>query len=132
MKVRAFLLVIVAFFMMIHFQAGPSRAQTPPSIALSGRVSSVEEGLMEGVLISARKAGATITITVVSDEQGRYSFPSMKLPPGEYALRIRAVGYDLESPKAVEVSAGKTRAADLKLRKAADPAAQLSNAEWFA
>src|SRR5438552_12609135 len=87
---------------------------------------------MEGVLISARKAGATITIKVVSDEQGRYSFPSMKLPPGEYALRIRAVGYDLESPKAVEVSAGKTRAADLKLRKAADPAAQLSNAEWFA
>ena len=87
---------------------------------------------MEGVLVSAKKAGSTMTITVVSDEQGRYRFPSSKLPPGQYALRIRAVGYDLESPSMIEVGTGNTAIADLKLRKAADPAAQLSNAEWFA
>ena len=54
---------------------------------------------MEGVLVSAKKAGSTITITVVSDAQGRYSFPAGKLEPGQYALRIRAVGYDLDNSK---------------------------------
>ena len=37
----------------------PAPAQIPT--ALSGQVSSVEEGAMEGVLISARKDGSTIT-----------------------------------------------------------------------
>jgi hypothetical protein len=40
-------------------------AQTPP--ALAGAVSSAEEGMMEGVLVSARRVGSTITVTVVSD-----------------------------------------------------------------
>jgi virginiamycin B lyase len=114
-----------------YFQA-PGLAQTSHSIALTGQVTSVEEGPMEGVLISAKKAGSPMTITVVSDEQGRYRFPSSKLPPGQYGLRIRAVGYDLESPGAVEVGSGHAATADLKLHKAADMAAQLSNAEWFA
>jgi len=87
---------------------------------------------MEGVLVSARKAGSTMTITVVSDETGVYRFPSSKLPSGQYTLRIRAVGYDLEGPTAIEVGAGSNTTADLKLRKETDVAAQLSNAEWFA
>lgn len=87
---------------------------------------------MEGVLVSAKREGSTITVTVVSDEHGRYRFPAAKLPPGRYALRIRAVGYDLDGPSTVEVGAGHSASADLKLRKAADLASQLSNAEWFA
>jgi virginiamycin B lyase len=118
---------IAAFFILVCL-----RAQTPASMALSGRVSSIEEGQMEGVLISAKKTGSTMTITVVSDARGEYRFPASKLPAGQYALRIRAAGYDLEGPSTVEVAAGKAATADLKLRKAADPTAQLSNAEWFA
>jgi virginiamycin B lyase len=131
MKMRAFFVAIGCFALWVQFGAPSGRAQTPHSIALTGRVSSAEEGAMEGVLISARKAGSPMTITVVSDDQGRYRFPSSKLPAGEYSLRIRAVGYDLESPATVAVG-GDTTTADLKLRKAADAAAQLSNAEWFA
>src|SRR5467141_3377562 len=100
--------------------------------ALAGKVSSAEEGAMEGVLVSAKKAGSTITITVVSDAQGRYRFPAGKLEPGSYALRIRAVGYDLDGPGAAEVAAGRTATLDLKLRKTSDLAAQLSNGEWMA
>ena len=50
-------------------QAGflPAPAQAPAP--LSGQVSSAEEGAMEGVLVSARKAGSNITVTVVSDAQ---------------------------------------------------------------
>ena len=64
--------------------------------------------------------------------QGRYSFPAGKLAPGQYALRIRAVGYDLDNSKSVEVAAQKTTTHDLKLRKTEDLAAQLSNGEWMA
>ena len=87
---------------------------------------------MEGVLVSAKRAASTITVTVVSDAQGRYHFPSAKLPPGAYALRIRAVGYDLEGPQNVEVKAGETATVDLKLTPARDLASQLSNSEWLA
>ena len=96
---------------------GSLRAETPVSIALTGQVTSVEEGRMEGVLISAKRTGSTITVTVVSDASGHFQFPSSKMPPGQYALRIRAVGYDLEGPGAIETIAHKTVTADLKLRK---------------
>ena len=46
--------------------AGPARAQTPSPSALAGKVTSQEEGVMEGVLVSAKRAGSTMTITVVS------------------------------------------------------------------
>jgi len=129
---RGFFFAIACLTFWLNFQAPSGRAQGSHANALTGRVSSVEEGQMEGVLISARKAGSTMTITVVSDDQGRYRFPSSKLPAGEYSLRVRVVGYDLESPTAVEVGAGNTATADLKLRKATDPAALLANADWFA
>ncbi|MBW8861957.1 MAG: carboxypeptidase regulatory-like domain-containing protein [Acidobacteria bacterium] len=107
--------------------AAPSYAQS--QAALAGKVSSAEEGAMEGVLVSAKKAGSTITVTVVSDAEGRYSFPAKKLSPGKYALKVRAVGYDLESPATVVVD--KATTADLKLRRTEDLAAQLSNGEWM-
>ncbi len=100
--------------------------------ALSGTVSSAEEGAMEGVLVSAKKAGSTVTITVVSDAKGRYSFPAGRIGPGVYTLRIRAVGYELEGPGAAEVPGQESAVLDLKLRKARDLAAQLSNGEWMA
>jgi streptogramin lyase len=106
----------------------PAHAQAPA--ALAGKVSSAEEGAMEGVLVSAKKAGSTITVTVVSDAEGRYSFPAKKLSPGKYALRVRAVGYELESPSSIQVGRSAT-AADLKLRRTEDLAAQLSNGEWM-
>jgi hypothetical protein len=62
MKIRIFILSLVCF--------GNIRAETLSPIALTGQVGAADEGEMEGVLVSARKAGSTITITVVSDEQG--------------------------------------------------------------
>src|SRR5437868_12327537 len=98
---------------------------------LSGRVTSAEEGAMEGVLVSAKKVSSTVTVTVVSDAEGRYRFPDKKLAPGKYTLNVRAVGYEIDGPSAVEVlQKGTTR--DIQLRKAADLAAQPSNCEWMA
>ena len=86
---------------------------------------------MEGVLVSAKGEGSTVTVTVVSDAKGQYSFPSSKLAPGRYALAIRAAGYEWENPQPAEVAAQKMTQLDLKLRKAQDLAAQLSNGEWL-
>ena len=105
-------------------------AQSSDSIALSGIVSSQKEGLMEGVVVSARRVGANFTVSVVSDAQGKYSFPRTHLEPGKYALTIRAVGYDLNDSGIVEIAEGKTSSANLKLVKAKDLAAQLSSLEW--
>jgi virginiamycin B lyase len=110
----------------------PALAQNAGAAALTGQVSSSEEGSMEGVLISAQRTGSTISITVVSDEQGHYRFPVSKLEPGQYSLRIRAVGYDLGEMAPVEIIAGKAATADLKLRKTGNLAAQLTNWEWLA
>lgn len=109
-----------------------SRGDESVGLALTGRVTSTDEGPMEGVLVSAKKAGSTITITVVSDQQGRYRFPATKLAPGQYALSIRAVGYEMEGAGVAEVNADKTATADLKLHKTKRLAAQLTNAEWLA
>src|ERR1700751_3757444 len=108
----------------------PASLQAQTNVALTGQVTSAEEGAMEGVLLGAKKG--TITVTVVSDAQGRYSFPAAKLEPGQDSLRIRAVGYDLDNGSAVTVEAGKTATVNLKLRKTEDLAAQLSNGEWMA
>jgi streptogramin lyase len=68
----------------------------------------------------------------VSDKDGRYSFPAARLEPGQYALRVRATGYELDKSDPVAIAADKTATADLALRKAADIASQLTNAEWLA
>src|SRR5437867_4421634 len=97
---------------------GPAPAAAQTSTVLTGRVSSAGEGPMEGVVVSAKKAGSTVTISVVSDGQGRFSFPSAKVGSGVYSLRIRATGYELDAPDLVEVNLAVPALVDLKLRKA--------------
>jgi virginiamycin B lyase len=111
--------------------AGAAPAPAADS-ALTGQVSSREEGVMEGVLVSAQKDGSTIRITVVTDAQGRYAFPAAKLAPGSYKISIRAVGYELDGAGTAAVAADKTSSADLKLRKTGNLAAQLTNSDWMA
>ncbi len=106
-------------------------AQVAPSPALTGLVSSQEEGPMEGVLVSVKRMGSTVTVTVVSDAQGRYDFPRSRVEPGQYSVRIRAVGYELDKAVQAQVTAEKTAYLDLKLAKALDLSRQLSNGEWL-
>src|SRR5262245_40041382 len=72
---------------------------------LSGQVTSAKEGAMEGVLVTAHKEGSPVSVTVVSDATGRYSFPADRLEPGHYDFRIRAVGYVIEGARDVMLGA---------------------------
>jgi virginiamycin B lyase len=129
MRIRALLLASAVGFASTFMLPGLSvQAQTPA--ALTGTVTSQQEGKMEGVVVSAKKAGGTITISVVSDANGSFSFPASRLEPGDYAISIRAIGYDLDGPQQVKVGAAPTTA-DVKLVKTKNLAKQMSNGEWI-
>jgi hypothetical protein len=123
------LLLASASFAAFILQPGTG-AQAQTAAALSGQVTSAEEPVMEGVVVSAKKEGSTITVSVVTDEKGQYSFPAAKLDPGKYNISIRAAGYDLDGPKTTDIAAAGGKA-DLKLVKTKNEARQLSSAEWL-
>ncbi len=134
MRTRFFFLISAASMFLAVFQVAPSVAraaegQVPASLA--GQVTSPEEGPMEGVVVSARKDGSTITVSVISDNKGHYSFPANRLDPGHYSLKIRAVGYVLDSTASVDLAAQKPATADLTLHKTKNLVPQMTNAEWL-
>ncbi|MGB8514046.1 MAG: carboxypeptidase regulatory-like domain-containing protein, partial [Pseudolabrys sp.] len=99
--------------------------------ALTGTVNSDAEGKMEGVVVTASKPGSIVEVSVTTDAQGRYTFPESRLDPGEYAISIRAVGYDIDSPAKATVAPEATTTADIRLKKTKNLASQLTNAEWM-
>ena len=110
------------------FVAGGADAD---GVALTGKVTSAQEPVMEGVLVTAKRDGSTISTTVVTNAQGVYSFAADRLAPGHYTLAIRAVGYKLDGAKAADVTANGPSTADLTLAKTNALANQLSNGEWL-
>ena len=108
----------------------PAMAQNHGPAALAGTVSSPEEGKMEGVVVSAKRPGSTIMVSVSTDAQGQYSFPQDRLAPGAYDITMRAVGYTLK-PTVATIQPGGATQLDLALAKAAPDvlALQLSNSE---
>src|SRR5260221_719338 len=128
---RRLLLVVSAGLVFVAFLAGggAGAAEAQTSTALTGRVSSAEEGAMEGVVVSAKKAGSTVTVSVVSDDRGRFAFPSSKLGSGSYSLEIRATGYALRAPSSGEITLARPLAARLKLRQGRDSPPTSATAE---
>src|SRR4029077_19017734 len=86
---RSVLIATTAFF-SVGLALGSTPAALAADAALTGKVTSAEEGAMEGVVVSARKAGSTIRISVITGAQGQFSFPATKLDPGSYTISIRA------------------------------------------
>jgi virginiamycin B lyase len=119
----------IAAAVLALFGAATVSVQAQAPAALTGKVTSAEEGAMEGVVVSAKKG--IVTVSVVSDAKGEFSFPAGKLGAGDYALTIRAGGYMLQGPKSVTLAAGKPAAIDVTLAKTRNAAAQLTNLEWM-
>ena len=127
MRVRNFLILAMTVVL-----TGPAfiTLQAQSGVAINGVVSSQQEGNMEGVLVIAREEGANHTVTVVSDAQGRYSYPRTHLEAGTYSLKIRAIGYDLVDPGLITVTSEQTAAVNLELQETEDLSKQLSTLEW--
>jgi virginiamycin B lyase len=126
--------------LMLSFAASAAAILFDPTVqtvwaqgqpALTGTVSSDAEGNMEGVVVTAKKPGSIVQVSVTTDAQGRYAFPENRLEPGEYTISIRAVGYDINATTKATVEPEKTATADIKLKKTKNLASQLTNAEWM-
>lgn len=94
---------------------------------LSGTIKSSSGEKMEGVTVSAKAEGQTITTSVFTDGQGNYYFPA--LPEGKYRVWAQADGYQAGRGE-VELTA--TRRQDFSLSPMKDFARQLTGDQLLA
>jgi hypothetical protein len=73
---------------LIAFAARTEPAPRPQAeVALAGQATPAAEGSREGLVVTAKRGGSTIAVSVISDTQGRYRFPAGRLA-GRHALSI--------------------------------------------
>jgi len=83
---------------------------------LSGTITTASGQKLDGVVVSAKKVGSTITTSVYSDATGNYYFPPMA--DGQYNVWAQTLGY--EQVKA-QVALTSNKRQDLKLNAITDP-----------
>jgi virginiamycin B lyase len=83
---------------------------------LTGAVTGPTGQKVEGVLISARKDGSTITTTVYTDLNGEYFFPAMA--DGKYHVWAQTLGFQTAKG---DVDLNATKHQDFKLAAITDP-----------
>ena len=130
MRLKTGVVAVAAIVIATLFGMAPVRLGAQGGAALSGVVSSDKEGKMEGVVVSARREGANVTISVISGPGGKYVFPASHVGPGKYSVTMRATGYDLPEAGVVEIAMGKSAKLDLKVVETKDLSKQLTSREW--
>ena len=101
-----------------------------PGTGLAGVVKSSDGKPLEGVAVSARAQGSTISTSVYTNQSGEYYFPP--LPAGQYRMSAQAVGFELARAEQTVPADNKKSRQDFALKPFADTWKQLSDAEWFA
>src|ERR1700676_2948618 len=102
-KLAAFVILIVVFSL-------PSHAAT-----VTGNVKGPDGTPFEGAFVQAVNAKTHITVSVLSDKQGRYIVEN--LPAGDYQVRVRAVGFTTDPHSAVNLSADQNVSFEFALQK---------------
>jgi streptogramin lyase len=124
-----------AFLLMVLAGAGcADRQALDANIALSGTVSSPDEGAMEGVVVILRKLNSTVLTAVTSDSVGHFQFNQDRVTEGDYEISIRAVGYELLGAKTIVIDEKQSQIlGDLLLTSVTEPlrlASQLTSLDW--
>jgi streptogramin lyase len=83
---------------------------------LSGAITSRSGQKLDGVTVSAKREGSTITTSVYTDTAGNYFFPP--LPEGKYRVWAQALGFEA-SKEAVELAKAQRR--NFTLQEITDP-----------
>jgi hypothetical protein len=107
-----------------------SRAQIGSSrgTGLRGKVTSSDQKPLEGVPVSVKALGSTVTTSVFTNPNGDYDFPP--LPEGRYRIWAQAVGFELSRSEKT-IAAGATTQHDITLPPYKDAWRQLSGVEWL-
>src|ERR1700674_2735659 len=115
-QIRGKLLAGIASLVVVGFAATTASADQ----LLTGSIASAAGQKLEGVLVSAKKEGSTITTTVYTDLNGEYFFPP--LADGKYQMWAQTLGFET-AKGAVDLSA--TKHQDFKLATITDPEARI-------
>jgi len=91
-------------------------AAHPADQLLSGAITARSGQKLEGVTVSAKLEGSTITTSVYTDTAGNYFFPP--LSAGRYRVWAQALGFEIGKGA---VDLGATRRADFTLQEMTDP-----------
>src|SRR5713226_6623368 len=108
---RGQLLASVAGLVLVGAMSSASADQL-----LTGSITSASSQKLEGVLVSAKREGSTITTSVYTDQNGEYFFPAMA--DGKYQVWAQTLGFQT-AKGAVDLSA--TKHQDFKLAAITDP-----------
>jgi len=128
----------LAAAVVLAHPAPAARAQAPASAAargshtranLVGTIHDASGAPLEGIVISARAAGSSITTSVFTDGHGEYVFPP--LAAGSYDVWAQATGYETARSRVTVTSVDRTSQA-FALKPIADVTLQLTPSEWLA
>ncbi len=108
-NVRSLLLAAAAIIVMV------TAAQAADQL-LTGAISSRAGQKLEGVTVSGKMEGSTITTSVYTDETGGYYFPP--LPAGKYRVWVQALGFET-AKSSVDLNAARHQ--DFVLEQITDP-----------
>jgi hypothetical protein len=111
MIIRGKLLAGAATLVVAGFATAASADQL-----LTGSITSATGQKLEGVQVSAKKEGSTITTNVYTDLNGDYFFPAMA--DGKYRVWAQALGFQTSKGE-VDLNAGTRH--DIKLSAITDP-----------
>jgi streptogramin lyase len=99
-----------------------------PSIELTGTVRGTDGKPMEGVAVSAKAEGSTITTSVWTNQNGAYAFPALEA--GRYHVWAQAVGFDRPTADAA-ITPGTATQHAFTLKPTEIIPRSLSTAEWM-
>src|ERR1700682_954488 len=84
-----------------------------PASTVSGIVKGPDHATIQGAFVQAQNIKSKITVSVLSDSQGRYRIES--LPAGQYRLQVQALGYRSEPRTGVDLAADQNASFDFSL-----------------
>ena len=81
---------------------------------ITGTVKGPDGAAFRAAFVQARNTVMKMTVSVLSDNDGRYVIES--LPAGDYRLSIRAIGYKVEPKEGVKLTADQNLSQDFALQ----------------
>src|ERR1700752_3864919 len=78
-------------------------ASVSSAATITGTVTGPDGAPFRGAFVQARHAGLKMTVSVLSDNQGKYVVEN--LPAGDYRVQIRAVGYKADPKSGIALTA---------------------------
>jgi len=82
---------------------------------VTGTVKGPDGAPFEGAFVAAVNSKTKISVSVLSDKQGRYRVEN--LPAGEYQVRVRAVGFTTDTHSGVDLTADQNISFDFALKQ---------------